>query len=71
MLFRSNELKKELTIVIVTHNMQQAGRISDKTALFWMNEDRVGFLVEYDLTAKIFSSPNDKRTEDYIMGRFG
>ena len=66
-----NELKKELTIVIVTHNMQQASRISDNTSFFWTTEERTGFLVEYDATAKIFSSPKDKRTEDYITGRFG
>jgi len=66
-----NELKKELTIVIVTHNMQQASRISDNTAFFWTTEERTGFLVEYDATAQIFSSPTDKRTEDYITGRFG
>ena len=66
-----NELKKELTIVIVTHNMQQASRISDNTAFFWTTEERTGFLVEYDSTAQIFSSPHDKRTEDYITGRFG
>ena len=66
-----NELKKELTIVIVTHNMQQASRISDNTAFFWTTEARTGFLVEYNTTAKIFSSPDDKRTEDYITGRFG
>lgn len=66
-----SELKKELTIVIVTHNMQQASRISDNTAFFWTTEERTGFLVEYDATAKIFSSPRDKKTEDYITGRFG
>ena len=66
-----NELKKELTIVIVTHNMQQASRISDSTAFFWTTEERTGFLVEFDTTANIFSSPSDKRTEDYITGRFG
>ena len=66
-----NELKKELTIVIVTHNMQQASRISDNTAFFRTTEERTGFLVEYDATAQIFSSPKDKRTEDYITGRFG
>lgn len=66
-----NELKKDLTIVIVTHNMQQASRISDNTSFFWTTEERTGFLVEYDATAKIFSSPKDKRTEDYITGRFG
>lgn len=60
------ELKQNYTIIIVTHNMQQAGRISDKTAFFLLGE-----LVEYDLTEKIFSTPSDKRTEDYITGRFG
>jgi phosphate transport system ATP-binding protein len=60
------ELKKKYTIVIVTHNMQQAGRISDKTAFFLHGE-----IVEYDNTEKIFSTPKDKRTEDYITGRFG
>ncbi len=66
------ELKKTLTIVIVTHNMQQASRISDKTALFWVNEQtRVGELVEYKTTFEIFSNPSDPRTEGYITGRFG
>ncbi len=60
------ELKKDLTIVIVTHNMQQATRIADKTAFFLLGE-----LVEFDDTEKIFSSPQDKRTENYITGRFG
>ncbi len=60
------ELKKDYTIVMVTHNMQQAARISDKTAFFLLGE-----VVEYDDTEKIFSSPGDKRTEDYITGRFG
>ena len=60
------ELKKDYTIVIVTHNMQQAARISDKTAFFLLGE-----AVEYDDTDKIFSLPADKRTEDYISGRFG
>ncbi|MGL4336736.1 MAG: phosphate ABC transporter ATP-binding protein PstB [Turicibacter sp.] len=60
------ELKKQYTIVIVTHSMQQAARISDKTAFFLMGE-----LIEFDDTAKIFSNPEDKRTEDYITGRFG
>ncbi|MDE5412475.1 phosphate ABC transporter ATP-binding protein PstB [Alkalihalobacterium chitinilyticum] len=60
------QLKKEYSIVIVTHNMQQAARISDKTAFFLTGE-----LVEYDQTSKIFSNPSDKRTEDYITGRFG
>lgn len=60
------ELKKEYTIVIVTHNMQQAARISDRTAFFLL-----GDLVEYDSTERLFSKPRDKRTEDYITGRFG
>lgn len=60
------ELKNKYTIIIVTHNMQQAGRISDKTAFFLLGE-----IVEYDTTDKIFSTPTDKRTEDYITGRFG
>lgn len=60
------ELKKEFSIVIVTHNMQQAARISDKTAFFLSGE-----VVEYDETGKLFSNPNDSRTEDYITGRFG
>lgn len=60
------ELKKKYTIVMVTHNMQQAGRISDKTAFFLHGE-----IVEYDDTNVIFSNPKDKRTEDYITGRFG
>ncbi len=60
------ELKKSYTIVIVTHNMQQAVRISDSTAFFLLGE-----LIEYGETEKLFSQPNDKRTEDYITGRFG
>ncbi|MBN2795778.1 MAG: phosphate ABC transporter ATP-binding protein [Clostridia bacterium] len=61
-----NELKKDYTIVIVTHNMQQAGRISDKTAFFLMGE-----LIEFSETDKLFSNPENKKTEDYITGRFG
>jgi phosphate transport system ATP-binding protein len=60
------ELKERYTIVVVTHNMQQAARISDRTA-FFLN----GYLVEFDETGKIFTNPSDKRTEDYITGRFG
>ncbi len=60
------ELRKKYTIVIVTHNMQQALRIADKTAFFLLGE-----LIEYDDTEKMFSEPRDKRTEDYITGRFG
>lgn len=62
----ASELKKDYTIVIVTHNMQQAVRISDKTAFFLLGE-----VVEFDKTDKLFSMPKDKRTEDYITGRFG
>ncbi|MDD4200307.1 MAG: phosphate ABC transporter ATP-binding protein, partial [Eubacteriales bacterium] len=60
------ELKKKYTIIIVTHNMQQAARISDKTAFFLL-----GDMIEYRETEKLFSVPQDKRTEDYITGRFG
>jgi len=60
------ELKQKLTIVIVTHNMQQASRVAEFTGFFLM-----GYLVEFDRTEKIFTNPSDKRTEDYITGRFG
>src|SRR5262245_35165433 len=60
------ELRKEFTIVIVTHNMQQAARISDFTAFFYL-----GRLIEYDQTVKIFTNPSQKQTEDYVTGRFG
>lgn len=60
------ELRKKYTIIMVTHNMQQAARISDKTAFFLMGE-----IVEFNETDRVFSSPDDKRTEDYISGRFG
>jgi phosphate transport system ATP-binding protein len=59
------------TIVTVTHNMQQAARVSDMTAFFMMEEDRAGVLVEYGPTSMLFTNPGDKRTEDYITGRFG
>ncbi len=70
------ELKNEYTIIIVTHNMQQAARVSDRTAFFSVDVDatsgdRTGELVEYDRTEKIFSQPSDSRTEDYVTGRFG
>ena len=70
------ELKKHFTIVIVTHNMQQAARVSDRTAFFTAEVDRAtdqrtGLLVEYDATARIFSNPREERTENYITGRFG
>jgi len=61
-----SELKENYTIVIVTHNMQQAARISDKTAFFYM-----GDLVEYDNTQKLFTKPSQQLTENYITGRFG
>ncbi len=64
-------LAEDYTIVIVTHNMQQAARASDISAFFMMEEDRAGVLVECGPTTKIFTNPKDKRTEDYITGRFG
>ncbi len=64
-------LTENYTIVIVTHNMQQAARASDMSAFFMMEEDRAGVLVEYGLTSELFTNPKDKRTEDYITGRFG
>ncbi len=70
-----HELKRDYTILIVTHNMQQAARVADMTAFFSVNvaEEgrRTGILVEYDETTKIFTQPGDKRTEDYVTGRFG
>jgi phosphate transport system ATP-binding protein len=64
-------LKEEYTIVIVTHNMQQAARVSDYTAFFMMDEDRAGYLAEFGPTKQIFTNPKHKQTEDYITGRFG
>jgi phosphate transport system ATP-binding protein len=70
-----HELKQEYTIVVVTHNMQQAARVADMTAFFSVERGeegrRTGILVEYDETPKIFTQPGDKRTEDYVTGRFG
>jgi phosphate transport system ATP-binding protein len=69
-----HELKRDYTLVIVTHNMQQAARVADRTAFFSLDVDdggRTGVLVEYDETEKIFTAPSDKRTEDYVTGRFG
>ncbi|MGH3012813.1 MAG: phosphate ABC transporter ATP-binding protein PstB [Gaiellaceae bacterium] len=71
-----HELKREYTIVIVTHNMQQAARVADMTAFFSVEVDegqdrRTGILVEYDETQTIFTNPTEKRTEDYVTGRFG
>lgn len=65
------QLAQDYTIIVVTHNMQQAARVSDHTAFFMMDEHRAGYLVEYDLTDSVFTNPRDKRTEDYITGRFG
>ena len=62
----TQQLKKDYTIIMVTHNMQQAVRISDNTAFFLLGE-----LIEFNDTEKMFSQPTDKRTEDYITGRFG
>ncbi len=64
-------LAEKYTIVIVTHNMQQAARVSDMTAFFLTEDDRAGTLIEYGKTSEIFTKPKDKRTEDYITGRFG
>ena len=65
------ELRAAYTIVIVTHNMQQAARVSDVTAFFTMADDRAGYLVEIGPTGRIFTRPNERLTEDYISGRFG
>ena len=70
------DLKSRFTIIIVTHNMQQAARVSDRTAFFSVeinpeSDTRTGILVEYDHTEKIFSNPSDERTENYVTGRFG
>jgi phosphate transport system ATP-binding protein len=66
------DLRNNYTIVIVTHNMQQAARVSDRTAFMMIDlEDSTGTLVEEGPTKAIFSHPNDKRTEDYVTGRFG
>jgi len=65
------ELKRNYTIVIVTHNMQQAARVSDYTAMMMIDEQRAGRMIEYDQTNIIFTRPKDKRTEDYVTGRFG
>ena len=71
-----HQLKRDYTIVIVTHNMQQAARVADRTCFFSLSEEdaegeRAGILVEYDETQKIFTSPSDPRTEGYVTGRFG
>jgi len=66
-----NELRQSVTIVIVTHNMQQASRVSDRTAFFTMGDDRAGYLVEVGDTLQIFTNPSEQLTEDYVSGRFG
>ena len=67
-----NELKQDYTVVIVTHNMQQAARISDRTAFFNIQgTGKPGKLIEYGPTSEIFSNPREKQTEDYVSGRFG
>jgi phosphate transport system ATP-binding protein len=65
------ELAQNYTIIVVTHNMQQAARVSDYTAFFMMDDDRAGYLVETGPTNDLFTNPKDQRTEDYITGRFG
>ncbi len=65
------ELRSDYTIIIVTHNMQQASRVSDRTAFFTMGEDRAGYLVEMGPTSEIFTNPKNQLTEDYVSGRFG
>ena len=70
------DIRSEYSIVIVTHNMQQAARVSDRTAFYTTevnseSDTRTGVLVEYDLTERMFSNPTDQRTENYITGRFG
>ena len=64
------ELKARYTIIIVTHNMQQAARVSDETAFFMVGENRSGYLVEHDDTQRIFTNPSNEKTEEYITGRF-
>jgi phosphate transport system ATP-binding protein len=65
------DLRANYTIVIVTHNMQQAARVSDRTVFLTMGEDGAGYLVEEGPTARIFTQPQERLTEDYISGRFG
>jgi phosphate transport system ATP-binding protein len=66
-----DELKQNYTIIIVTHNMQQAARASDYTVFLNMGDDRAGFVVEQNATIEIFTNPRDQMTEDYVSGRFG
>jgi phosphate transport system ATP-binding protein len=65
------QLSRSFTIVIVTHNMQQAARVSDFTAMMLMDDARAGAVIEFDETETIFTRPSDRRTEDYVTGRFG
>ena len=66
-----HDIVKEYTIIIVTHNMQQAARVSDYTAMMMIDDHRAGRMIEFDNTQRIFTNPKDKRTEDYVTGRFG
>jgi len=66
-----SDLREQVTIIIVTHNMQQAARVSDVTAFMMMGAGRAGELVETNTTRELFNRPQDRRTEDYITGRFG
>jgi phosphate transport system ATP-binding protein len=66
-----HDLVKQYTIIIVTHNMQQAARVSDYTAMMMIDDNRAGRMIEFDATNTIFTNPKDKRTEDYVTGRFG
>ena len=65
------DIVKEYTIIIVTHNMQQAARVSDFTAMMMIDDQRAGRMIEFNETQIIFTNPKDKRTEDYVTGRFG
>jgi len=66
-----HDLVKDYTIIIVTHNMQQAARVSDYTAMMMIDDQRAGRMIEFNETNVIFTNPKDKRTEDYVTGRFG
>ena len=66
-----HDIVKEYTIIIVTHNMQQAARVSDYTAMMMIDDQRAGRMIEFNETQIIFTNPKDKRTEDYVTGRFG
>ena len=66
-----HDIAEDYTIIIVTHNMQQAARVSDYTAMMMIDEQRAGRMIEFNETNVIFTNPKDKRTEDYVTGRFG